>query len=125
MARVMLSAGMFASRAARTAERSRALCSGYPPPMRAATVTSRINLVKSAPLVAPIASFLRLIFVHLLWPDITGSQGKSGSAPSSFHGPVPGVPPTGPQLHLASAPGGADSSRCRLAPSGQLGGAPG
>src|SRR3954469_8712765 len=70
MARVMLSAGMFASRAARTADRSRALWSGSPPPMRAATVTSRISLVNRAPLLAPIASFLRLIFVHRLWPDI-------------------------------------------------------
>src|SRR5438309_9499801 len=66
----MLSAGMFASRAARTADRRRALWSGSPPPERAATVTSRISLVKSAPLLAPIASFLRLIFVHRLWPDI-------------------------------------------------------
>src|SRR3989442_9924032 len=70
MARVMFSAGMFASRAARTADRRRALWSGSPPPVRAATVTSRISLVKSAPLLAPIASFLRLIFVHRLWPDI-------------------------------------------------------
>src|SRR3954468_22525608 len=74
IARVMLSAGMFASRAARTAERSRALWSGSPPPLRAATVTSRISLVKSTPLVAPIASFLRLILVHRLWPDILCSS---------------------------------------------------
>src|SRR5437660_7506414 len=71
MAREMVSLGMLASRAASTAERSRALWSGSPPPVRAATVTSRMSLVKSAPLVAPIASFLRLIFVHRLWPDIS------------------------------------------------------
>src|SRR5437660_11155494 len=70
MARVMLSAGMLASRAARTADRSRELWSGSPPPLRAATVTSRISFVNRAPLLAPIASFLRLIFVHRLWPDI-------------------------------------------------------
>src|SRR5437016_13207815 len=28
-----------------------------------------MSLVKSAPLLAPIASFFRLIFVHRLWPD--------------------------------------------------------
>src|SRR5438093_5880852 len=70
----MLSAGMFASRAARTAERRRALWSGSPPPVRAATVTSRISLVKSAPLLAPIASFLRLILVHRLWPDMAAPR---------------------------------------------------
>src|SRR5258708_1178312 len=88
MARVMLSAGMFASRAASTADRSRALCSGSPPPLRAATVTSRMSLVKSAPLVAPIASFLRLILVHLLWPAIC-----SPSPPPPA--PPPPRPPTG------------------------------
>src|SRR5438128_4377287 len=74
MARVMFSAGMFASRAARTADRRRALWSGSPPPVRAATVTSRISLVKSAPLLAPIASFLRLILVHRLWPDMAAPR---------------------------------------------------
>src|SRR5947209_9264928 len=73
-ARVMVSFGMFASRAARTAERRRALWSGSPPPVRAATVTSRISLVKSAPLLAPIASFLRLILVHRLWPDMAAPR---------------------------------------------------
>src|SRR5205823_6795719 len=72
----MVSLGMFASRAARMADRSRALWSGSPPPFRAATVTSRISLVKSAPLVAPIASFLRLILVQRLWPDILCSSGE-------------------------------------------------
>src|SRR2546428_4069995 len=74
MARVMFSAGMFASRAARTADRRRALWSGSPPPVRAATVTSRISLVKSAPLLAPIASFFRLILVHRLWPDMAAPR---------------------------------------------------
>src|SRR4051812_37144273 len=73
MARWMVSLGMFASRAARTAVRNRALCSASPPPFRAATVTSRMSLVKSTPLVAPIASFLRLIFVQRLWPDMKSS----------------------------------------------------
>src|SRR5437588_12647174 len=66
----MLSPGMLASRAARMAERRRALWSGSPPPLRAATVTSRMSLVKRTPLVAPIASFLRLILVQRLWPDM-------------------------------------------------------
>src|SRR3954468_8653229 len=86
MARVMLSAGMLASRAASTAERRGALWSGSPPPLRAATVTSRMSLVKSTPLVAPIASFLRLILVHRLWPDMAAAlyqlswPGSRGSA---------------------------------------------
>src|SRR6266404_3131727 len=70
----MVSLGMFASRAARTAERRRALWSGSPPPLRAATVTSRISLVKSTPLLAPIASFFRLILVHRLWPDMAAPR---------------------------------------------------
>src|SRR5882762_8395828 len=70
----MVSLGMFASRAARMAERSRALWSGSPPPLRAATVTSRISFVKSTPLLAPIASFLRLILVHRLWPDMAAPR---------------------------------------------------
>ena len=61
-ARVMVSPGMLASRAASIAERSRALPAGSPPPSRAATVISLMSLVKSFPLLAPIASFWRLIF---------------------------------------------------------------
>src|SRR5215831_9616270 len=66
----MLSEGMFASRAAEIAARRRALPDGSPPPRRAATVISLISLEKSFPLLAPIASFWRLILVQRLWPDI-------------------------------------------------------
>src|SRR5438552_14145128 len=113
----MVSLGMFASRAARIADRRRALWSGSPLPFRAATVTSRISLVKSAPLLAPIASFLRLILVHLLWPDIvklplpTPGQRSSmpplsnlaageGRRPRRARRHLPGVPPTGPPDHV-------------------------
>src|SRR3954463_12791437 len=103
----MVSLGMFASRAARTADRSRALCSGSPPPLRAATVTSRMSLVKSAPLVAPIASFFRLIFVQRLWPDMKTPDCRPllACAPRARQrqGGAPGEPPTGPQAH-ADAP---------------------
>src|SRR3954464_12957068 len=132
----MVSLGMFASRAARSAVRSRALCSGSPPPLRAATVTSRMSLVKRTPLVAPIASFLRLIFVHLLWPDMLHTPSplllppdappKTAVASSTAgrldlagvletrYGGRPGVPPSGPHLQVAVDRMGADSSRCRL-----------
>src|SRR5262245_56403364 len=66
----MLSEGMLASLAATMAERRRALPAGSPPPRRAATVSSLMILLKSLPLVAPIASFLRLIFDRRLWPDM-------------------------------------------------------
>src|SRR4051812_44057824 len=106
MARVMLSAGMLASRAASTAERRRALWSGSPPPLRAATVTSRMSLVKSTPLVAPIASFLRLILVHRLWPDMAAllckgsarSNTPPGLDPDGQGGGPPGVPPGAPHV---------------------------
>ena len=77
-ARTMLSDGMFASRAASTAARSRALPFVSPPPMRAATVISLMSLVKSFPLAEPCASFLRLILDHRLWPDMGDSSARGG-----------------------------------------------
>src|SRR4051812_8574828 len=124
----MVSLGMFASRAARTADRNRALCSGSPPPLRAATVTSRMSLVKSTPLVAPIASFLRLIFVHRLWPDMTtpdpaldAGAFQLARAPRGRQrqGGPPGDPPTRPHFH-AEAP-----CSSMLAPPGQVAALPG
>src|SRR5437868_6153933 len=73
----MLSEGMFASLAASIAARRRALPAGSPPPSRAATVSSLMILLKSLPLVAPIASFLCLIFDHRLWPDMGPPIGTS------------------------------------------------
>src|SRR5919204_1569506 len=70
IARVMLSEGMFASFAASIAARRRALPLGSPPPMRAETVISLMSFVKSLPFAAPCASFLRLILVQRLWPDM-------------------------------------------------------
>src|SRR4051812_45016948 len=113
----MVSFGMFASRAARTADRSLALCSGSPPPLRAATVTSRMSLVKSAPLVAPIASFLRLIFVHLLWPDMRTPGYRPlltrARRTGQRQGGAPGDPPASPHCH-DEVPSGS-----RLVPWGQ------
>src|SRR6266481_2519791 len=124
-ARVMVSLGMFASRAARTAERSRALWSGSPPPLRAATVTSRISLVKSAPLLAPIASFLRLILVHRLWPDMAAPRVPfephlaRAKRARQRQGARPGEPPSSPQTHAPP------SVRSMLRPAGHTGTAPG
>src|SRR6185295_15168538 len=50
--------------------RSRAFASGSPPPVRAATVSSLMNLVKSLPRLASSAPFLCLIECHFECPDI-------------------------------------------------------
>jgi hypothetical protein len=68
MARVMLSAGMFLSRASSIARRNRALPFGSPPPIRAATVISLISLVQSWPRLASAAPLVRLMVDHLEWP---------------------------------------------------------
>src|SRR5919112_4012977 len=70
MARSMVSLGMLPALASRIALRRRALPSGSPPPLRAATVISLINLVNSLPRLASSAPFLCLILCHLECPDI-------------------------------------------------------
>src|SRR2546421_5832159 len=61
---------MFAPLASEMALRSRALPSGSPPPVRAATEISLISLVKSLPRLASRAPFLCLIVCHFECPDI-------------------------------------------------------
>src|SRR5215212_1930173 len=61
---------MFPPLASRMALRRRALASGSPPPVRAATVISLINFVNSLPRLASSAPFLCLILCHLECPDI-------------------------------------------------------
>src|SRR5262245_37908946 len=56
--------------ASRMALRRRALASGSPPPVRAATVISLINFVNNFPRLASSAPFLCLILCHLECPDI-------------------------------------------------------
>src|SRR4029453_16409708 len=70
MARSMVSLGMLPALASRMALRKRALASGSPPPERAATVISLMNLVKSLPRLASVAPFLCLIECHFECPDI-------------------------------------------------------
>src|SRR5205085_11045512 len=70
IARLMLSAGMFADFAASTAARRRGFDSGSPPPFFAATVISLMIFVNRRPRLASAAPFLCLIVDHLLWPDI-------------------------------------------------------
>ena len=74
MARWMVSLGIFNPRAFWTADRSLGLDSTSVPPTLAATVISLINLVKSFPLFASLAPFLRLMVDHLLCPDIIPIQ---------------------------------------------------
>src|SRR3989442_4097128 len=66
----MLSVGMLFCRAVSTAVLSRGLALTSPPPMRAATVISLINLVKSFPRRASLRAFLCLIELHFEWPDM-------------------------------------------------------
>src|SRR5437899_1137394 len=70
MARSMLSVGMLFWRAVVTAVRSRGFALRSPPPSRAATVISLMNLVKSLPRRASLSAFLCLIELHLEWPDM-------------------------------------------------------
>src|SRR3990170_3221750 len=70
MARSMLSEGMFTALAAWVAVRRRGLPAGSPPPTRAATVISRMILVKTRPRWASTFAFLCLMPAHLLCPDM-------------------------------------------------------
>jgi hypothetical protein len=64
----MVSFGMLPALASEIALRSRALASGSPPPVRAATVSSLMNLVKSLPRLASSAPFLCLMECHFECP---------------------------------------------------------
>src|SRR5262249_15678363 len=70
MARSIVSFGMLPALASAIALRKRAFASGSPPPVRAATVSSLINLVKSFPRLASSAPFLCLMECHFECPDI-------------------------------------------------------
>src|SRR5262249_22004243 len=70
MARSIVSFGMLPALASEIALRRRAFASGSPPPVRAATVSSLMNLVKSFPRLASSAPFLCLIECHFECPDI-------------------------------------------------------
>jgi len=69
MARVMLSAGMFASRRGEDCGAERALWSGSPPPVRGRDGDFANELVNRAPLLHPSLPFA-LILVHGYGPDI-------------------------------------------------------
>src|SRR5258708_4539405 len=70
IARLMLSAGMFAAFASAITVRRRGFMSGSPPPLRAATVNSLMIRVKILPRLASSAPFLCLIDAHFEWPDM-------------------------------------------------------
>src|SRR3954447_7214620 len=65
---------MLPALASAIALRRRALPSGSPPPLRAATVISLINFVNSLPRLASSAPFLCLILCHFECPDIVCSD---------------------------------------------------
>src|ERR1043166_7609643 len=66
----MVSFGILPALASLIALRKRAFASGSPPPLRAATVISLMNLVNSLPRLASSAPFLCLILCHFECPDI-------------------------------------------------------
>src|SRR6188768_4037192 len=76
MARSMFSPGMLTALAASIAVRRRGLPPGSPPPLRAATVISRITLVQDEARLASVIAFFLLICFHLLWPAMSRTPSK-------------------------------------------------
>src|SRR6185503_4825519 len=97
MARSMVSFGMFCTRAFSTAVRSRGLPLMSPPPTRAETVSSLMSLVHIFDFLESEASFLCLILLQRLCPDMApiivmpGPRTSHFSARISQGGPAPGV----------------------------------
>ena len=99
MALSMVSRFILAPSALSTAARSRGLSSTTAPPARAATTSSRINLVKSLPRLASCAALRCLMFAHLLWPAILNQsaagcsvrRGRSDSSRSCCSETSPGA----------------------------------
>src|SRR4029078_7055497 len=75
----MLSLGMLCARAISITLRKRALPAGAPAPIRAATLISLENLLKSVPRLTSSAPLMRLTFDHLLCPAL--EWGKKGRLP--------------------------------------------
>src|SRR6478672_9489922 len=73
IARSMLSLGIEASLALRTAFSSVALAEGSPPPSRAATMIARASLENCAPRRESTTAFLCLMLAHLECPDMRSS----------------------------------------------------
>src|SRR5215210_1546449 len=108
MPRSMFSPGMFTALAASIAVRRRGLPPGSPPPLRAATVISRITLVQDEARLASVIAFFRLICFHLLWPAMSRTPsgrrelgyresgtdlGNISAAPACGNAPSPLVSP--------------------------------
>ncbi len=71
IARSIVSFGMLASLAAWMAERSRGFMVGSAMPERAATVSSRINFVKTLARLASCAPLRYMMFLNCEWPAIS------------------------------------------------------
>src|SRR5215510_7116770 len=70
----MVSLGMLASRAAIIAERSRGLAFGSTSPVLAATVNSRMILVKTLARFLSCAPFRYMMFLNCEWPAISAAS---------------------------------------------------
>src|SRR5258705_2752518 len=79
---------MLPALASRMALRRRALASGSPPPVRAATVISLMNLVKMLPRFASVAPFLCLIECHFECPDILSYRSLKEISVIEFEGRI-------------------------------------
>src|SRR5438034_4480118 len=84
----MLSQGTELSRAFSTADASVMLPSTLGPPSRAATSIARRSFANTWLRLASAAPFLRLIVLHLEWPDIAKNLAHGRSAGRFEHCPV-------------------------------------
>src|SRR6478609_3353757 len=105
MARSMVSFGMFTLRALSTAARNRGLPLMSPPPRRAEIVSSLMTFVQSFDLFESEASFLCLIFVHRLCPDMGIFLPQFRAVPLRASPPA-GFDSSRPPDHTPSAPVG-------------------
>src|SRR5437868_5902089 len=100
IARSMLSFGIDASLALRTAFSSAAFASGSPPPSRAATVIARVSLENCAPRRESTTAFLCLMLDHFECPDINESLRSAAPRPRSESSHR--RPPRRMQRHMAA-----------------------
>src|SRR5215469_14618121 len=86
IARLMLSTGIEFSRAFSTATLSRGFIETSPPPARAATIISRLSLVKIFPRIASCLPLRMRMFFHFEWPAMLSKHFDMALAPNLRRG---------------------------------------